>query len=124
MVPHLKNSFFRIAFLLAGIVAVGRAQSPPATCTASVQAAANVRGEGQAELVADYVVTCTGGTPARVGSTLPTVDFTATLQKTNVTSRVLSAPWSEALLLMDDPAPASQLVCTTVNGICPITATG
>ena len=123
MLPRWISSFVRIGLLCAVISPAGKTQTPPGTCTAGVQPR-TVRSEGQAELVADYVVTCTGGTPAKSGATLPTMDFTASLVKSSVTSRLLLSPWVESLLLIDEPVPGVQLLCTNSNGICPISATG
>jgi hypothetical protein len=88
-----------------------------------------VRAEGLAELVGDLVINCYGGTPTASGATLPTVDIQISLN-TNVTSRLLSGLLSEALILIDDPGPAQQVVC--VPGItagstatsCPVLGVG
>jgi hypothetical protein len=42
---------------------------------------------------------------------------------TNVTSRLVADPWSEALLMIDEPTAAAQRYCS-VNGGCPITGVG
>jgi len=42
---------------------------------------------------------------------------------TNVTSRLVSDPWSEALLMIDEPTAAAQRYCS-VNGGCAITGVG
>ncbi|MBL8240879.1 MAG: hypothetical protein JNM66_25890 [Bryobacterales bacterium] len=42
---------------------------------------------------------------------------------TNVTSRLVSDPWSEALLMIDEPSAAAQRYCS-VNGGCAITGVG
>jgi uncharacterized protein (TIGR03437 family) len=40
------------------------------------------------------------------------------------TSRPLADGWADALLVIDEPQPASQLACSTANGFCPINSTG
>ena len=35
-----------------------------------------------------------------------------------LTSRLLSSTWTDALLLLDEPGPASQFACETAIGVC------
>src|SRR5258706_15152488 len=49
--------------------------APPPTCSASAGSPPNVRQNGGAELLADIVLTCTGGAPAQEGQNLPIVTF-------------------------------------------------
>src|SRR5262249_7839839 len=67
----------------------------------------SLRADGLAERLPDLVLSCTGGTPAGAQQTLPQVTFTISAN-TSITSRQLGAGWSEALLLVDEPSPASQ----------------
>jgi hypothetical protein len=90
-------------------------------CTANIGVPSTARAEGLAEEVADLIVTCTGGTSTTFGSPVPVVNITISLN-TNVTSRINGANVSESLLLIDEPQPSSQLVCTP--GPCAITGTG
>jgi hypothetical protein len=99
------------------------------TCAASAAVPPTVRGEGLTELVSDIVLSCTGGTPTASGAAVPTVNISVFFNVT-VTSRALSGTSSEALLLVDEPgsglpsAPAVQLPCQTVDGVCSIVGTG
>lgn len=78
-------------------------------CTASVEAR-SLRYYGAAELLGDLVIDCQGGSG---GSYQVIVSADAP-----ITSRTLSAndslsvQWTEALLLVDDPSPQQQRVCT------------
>jgi len=70
-----------------------------------------LRGEGFTEQVGDILLSCTGANPGQ------TANITVYLNQT-VTSRILSGSAtvagqypSEALLLINDPAPASQVIC-------------
>lgn len=92
------------------------------SCAAS-SSAAPIRAGGGAERVSDVLVTCTGGTPTAANGLVQPVTFTLTLNAT-VTSRVLAQGWSEALLVVDEPGPSSQLACSTADGNCTITGTG
>jgi uncharacterized protein (TIGR03437 family) len=85
------------------------------SCTANSASAPLVRGEGIAELTADLLLTCTGGTATPSGVTVPTADIQIFLN-TAITSRLLSGPNNEAMLLVDDPQP------TAVAGVGPADA--
>src|SRR5262245_17643988 len=66
-----------------------------------------VRAEGLTEQVGDVVMSCTGGTPTPAGQSVPQVNISVTLS-TNITSRLLADPITEALLFIDDPQPGTQ----------------
>ena len=116
---------FRKSFLLLAVLTlvatVASAQTTPAfQCTANAGVPPLIRAEGLAELVGDVVLNCTGGTPTLAGATVPLVNFRVFLN-TNVTSWLVNSPVSEAFLMIDDPAPADQQICT---GLCNITGVG
>ncbi|HWP84321.1 MAG TPA: hypothetical protein VNN17_03985 [Terriglobia bacterium] len=121
-------------FLITGAMIFASATKaqlpPPLSCTARAAATPLIRAEGLAELVGDIIIECTGGTPTPAGQPLPTVDIQLTLN-TTVTSRLTADPWSEALLLIDEPQPNDQKFCSAsnlnvfpLNASCPITGTG
>src|SRR6202451_1604570 len=96
--------------LAAGMLFAGRAaaQFAPLTCQANTGVPPTVGVEGYTELVGDFLVVCTGGTPTASGSTVPTVDITLSLN-THLTSQELAAApggvlFNEALLLVDEPS--------------------
>jgi hypothetical protein len=99
------------------------------SCTASSNGSLPIRSEGLAELLQDVVLQCTGGNPTAVGSPVPTVNIQIFMDS-NITGRLLAGPWSEALLLIDDPQPAAQLVCGSPSapevspGVCTINGNG
>jgi hypothetical protein len=98
-----------LAFFLGGWPAESQAAL---SCTASVGVAPVARWEGLAERVADLVFICGGGTP---GGPL-TANFQIFLN-TNITSNLLdhnSTPSTEALLLLNDPAPVLQILGANV----------
>ncbi|MBS1877474.1 MAG: hypothetical protein JSU00_29955 [Acidobacteria bacterium] len=96
-------------------------------CTLGAAVTPTVRVEGLAELMGDIVITCTGGTPTASGQNAPTADIVITLNA-NVTSRVTSSNFSEAVLIIDDPHSATNpsvplTVCDPTNvssGVCSI----
>lgn len=96
---------------VAAFACVGNAGVPPI-----------VRAEGLSELVGDLVLNCTGGTPTAAGNPVPQANVQIFLN-TNVTSRLVSDPWSEALLMIDEPSAAAQRYCS-VNGGCSILGVG
>ena len=82
-------------------------------CNATAGIAPLVRAEGAAERSGDVLIVCSGGTPATAGAAIPTINVQVFLN-TNVSSRLMysSGSATEALLLIDDPAPASQYLAT------------
>lgn len=81
-----------------------------------------VRAEGLTEIVGDLVLNCNGGVPTAAGAPVPQTNVQIFLN-TNVTSRLQDDPWSEALLMIDEPGPAAQRYCT-LSGGCAITGVG
>jgi hypothetical protein len=98
------------------------------SCQASVSGTPALRTESNTELVADIVLTCTGGTLQTTGA-IPTTDITVNLGAT-VTSRLLDSTTgaTEAVLLVDEPGSglagpvagfgpnAGQVLCASANG--------
>lgn len=100
------------------LLAVGqlKAQNPSLQCVANAGVPPVVRAEGITELVGDLVLNCTGGVPTQAGALVPASNIEIFLN-TNITSRLLSLSWSEALLLMDEPH-------STLNPSVPLLACG
>lgn len=124
---------FAAAALYVGTAGTASAQTNlPFSCTANAGVPPLVRVEGITELVGDVLIQCTGGTPTAVGAAVPAVNIQIFLN-TNITSRILSDPWTEALLLIDEPGAtgaSTQLICgasgTTIDpatGSCPVLGT-
>jgi len=79
-------------------------------CVANAAVPPTIRSEGLAERVGDYVMDCSGG----IAGAPVTVNFTLFLN-TAVTSRILALPsTTEALLLIDEPAPGAQVLNVNV----------
>ncbi len=98
---------FRKLFLVLAVVALTVGASVASAQTITCNTTGNpltVREEGLAELVGDVLLTCTGGNPADPPFT---VNISVTLT-TNITSRIMGNGQPEALLFIDDPAPAVQ----------------
>jgi len=102
------------AVVIGGASMASAQTAPPLTCTANAGAPPQVRAEGITELVGDFVIICQGGNPTPAGQTVPQVNITVQLN-TNVTSRLVADPLSEALILIDDPAPGQQVACVPVT---------
>lgn len=107
-----RKSFWLLALVVA-MSAVASAQLP-FQCTANAGVPPIARAEGLAEEVGQVVIICTGGSPTPQGQEIPRVNVQIFLN-VNVTSRILQDPWTEALLLIDEPGslanPAPQLIC-------------
>ncbi|MFO0504173.1 MAG: hypothetical protein ACK527_18500 [Acidobacteriota bacterium] len=110
-----------VASLMFGAAASANAQ-PAFSCSTNAGVPPIVRAEGLTELVGDLILNCTGGVPTASGAPVPQVNFQIFLN-TNVTSRLLtsSGNWSEALLMIDEPAGTSSTAgnlhyCPNTNG--------
>lgn len=88
--------------------------SNPLNCR-RIDQPATVRAEGAAELLADIVLACSGGSPTPSGRRVPEYQFAivANTGLPNRTPESVIGDWSlsDALLLIDEPDPASQTVC-------------
>jgi len=125
---NFRNLFpvLAVTALMFGAAASANAQ-PAFSCNSNAGVPPIVRAEGLTELVGDLILNCTGGTPTAVDAAVPQVNFQIFLN-TNVTSRLLNDPFSEALLMVDEPAGTSSTAgnlryCTT-NGGCPMVGVG
>jgi hypothetical protein len=114
---------FAVVALAFGAATTANAQQVAAfSCVGNAGVPPIVRAEGLTELVGDLVLNCTGGTPTAAGAPVPQANVQIFLN-TNVTSRLVADPWSEALLMIDEPTAAAQRYCS-VNGGCAITGVG
>jgi hypothetical protein len=128
----MRKFYFVVIFLVFKMLATAQIGGGPLACTANAGVVPLVRASGMSELTGNIVLSCTGGTPTAAGQPVPGVNIQVYLN-TNVTSRLLSdggVDWTEALLLIDEPVPGSQLVCgapdapETSPGVCTISGTG
>jgi len=106
--------------LLLGTMSTASAANAPLTCIASGANPTQLRAEGLTEKTGDVLITCTGGTAT---DAFPNVVPTSNIQiflNTSLTSRILNATTqaSEALLLVNEPPPATQKVCIVGNADC------
>jgi uncharacterized protein (TIGR03437 family) len=110
---HLRVLVFALA---AGCAAHA---ATPFTCS-RVDRPATVRAEGSAELLADIVLSCTGGSPTAFNSRVPEYQFllVANTSLPNRTPQAGIGSWSvsDALLLIDEPQPGTQVVCVPDAG--------
>ena len=118
-----------IAFLLGSAVTASAQQT--LSCVTNGAVNTPMRAEGLTEQTGDFLITCTGGTAIAYGAPVPTVNIQVFLN-TAVTSRLMSSSstlpqLSEALLLLDEPAPGAQYGCPNSNltgGTCPAFGNG
>jgi len=112
-----------VVALAFGAASTANAQQVAAfSCVGNAGVPPIVRAEGLTELVGDLVLNCNGGTPTAAGNLVPQANVQIFLN-TNVTSRLVADPWSEAMLMIDEPSAAAQRYCT-VNGGCAVTGVG
>jgi len=114
------RKWFLALALVTLTVAVASAQ-PAFQCVANAGVPPLVRSEGIAELTGDLVLNCNNGTPTALGGLVPQVNVQIFLN-TNITSKVDSNDYSEALLMIDEPTAAEQVICAA-GAACP-TITG
>lgn len=105
--------FRRSIFVLAALIVVlGMATTASAqvniVCQASVANPPLLRSEGLTELTGDVLLICGSGSPNSVVANIQI------FLNTNVTSRLLANGATEALLLVNDPAPNQQVLGTNV----------
>lgn len=113
------RKFFLALALLTIVSGMASAQvifQTPPSCTAQAAGTPSIRAEGVAELVGDVLLICTGGTPTALGAQLPQVNIQVfSSPSINITSRILAGGGvgnlTEALLFIDEPAPANQTIC-------------
>jgi len=132
-----RRSIIVLAALALLLGTAGIVSAQPAaqfTCTANAATPPLVRGEGITELTGDLLLTCTGGTATPAGVTVPTANIQIFLN-TAITSRLISGPNDEALLMVDDPtvagdpgtgpgtAIAAQSPCP-IGSVCPMWGLG
>ncbi len=109
----------------------------PFICQANAGTPPIVRAEAYNDLVGDFVLACTGGVPTAPGQVVPAANVTVFLS-TNITSRLLSGIFNEALLIVDEPNSAGHPSTPILNcgapgapdngpsgpGVCSIVSTG
>ena len=105
-----------IAFLLGSAVTASAQPNAPFQCFANGGVSTPARSEGITELVGDLVLNCIGGMPTAPGVAIPPVNIQIFLN-TALTSRLLTtsttgSQWSEALLILDEPAPGASLLAS------------
>lgn len=117
-----------IRYILAGLLgcAMLHAQTQM-TCHRVEQAPATIRAEGTSELLADVLISCTGGTPAAKGAALPQFQILA-ISNTPLNPRIVPPPkptvvspldtqlpsttqLTEALAIVDEARDTDQVVC-------------
>jgi hypothetical protein len=102
-----------LALMLGTAVTASAQQAQPFTCT-STATPLQIRDDGNTVKAGDFVLSCTGGTAIAVGGAVPFVNIQIFLNTPTVTSRILNSAnnATEALLLVDEPTEADQVVCT------------
>ena len=103
------RKWFLALALVVLTVTTASAQGPAFACTASAGVPPLLRAEGLTELLGDIVLNCTGGDPA-----VPVIANFQVFLNTNMTSRLIADPYVEAMLMIDEPAPAAQVLGTNV----------
>ena len=141
MVSFRKSLLLMALIALCGVLAMAQSSAyPAAQCTANTATPPIARAEGFTEEMGQVLITCTGGVPTAKGVLIPTINIQIFLS-TNITSRVLADPFTEALAIVDEAgadrfnpdgsaaAATPQLVCGAANtgydsilGYCPIRA--
>jgi len=120
---------FAALVLVVGSVVPASAQTngPQVSCSVNTAVTPTLRSAGYTELVGDILLVCQGvpgytvvNAPADVPQADISVSFGATLGTPTIGQGL------DALLLVDDPSPANQTVCTTPNNglLCPVVGDG
>jgi hypothetical protein len=120
MIPVLAVLAFLLGSAVTASAQVVVISGGPFQCFANGGVSTPARSEGLTELVGDLVLNCIGGTPTGFGQVIPPVNIQVFLN-TALTSRLLTTStsgtqYSEALLLLDEPTPATQFACNPGGG--------
>ena len=104
-----------IAFLLGSAVTASAQPNAPFQCFANGGVSTPARSEDITALVGDFVLNCVGGVQTALNALIPSVNIQVFLN-TSLTSRLMTTSssgtqYSEALLLLDEPAPGNQFAC-------------
>jgi hypothetical protein len=110
-----RNRILGVATLTAAFVGVSYGQI--STCTTAAQSNPTLRAEGQTELLAQMVVSCTNSGAATSG----TVYITTSLPITSKSFTGATGPTSEATLIMNPTAPTSATPTAAITGGTPFT---
>jgi len=110
-----RRWFIALAMLALFLGSVAPASAQLAlVCTASAAVTPTLRHEGFTELTGDILLNCLGApgaTPTPTGAPIPQANISVSLSAP-VTSRILTGGnLTDALLVVDDPAPGNQDVC-------------
>jgi hypothetical protein len=101
--------------LLTGLTVPASAQSTLMQCTGSANNPL-IRAEEYTALAGDVFITCTGGIPTTVGTSVPKATITVFVTNTAITSKLTQVSddpnWDEALLIMDEAGAT-----TSTNGL-------
>jgi len=136
-----RKLFYALAVvaLLAGLTVPVSAQGV-ITCNTNASVPTIIRAEAYADLVGDFVLQCSGGTPTIANAVVPSMNLTVFLS-TNITSKLLGNSglgFNEALLIVDEPNSPSNSNRAILNcgaagapdngvsgpGVCAITSDG
>jgi len=104
-----------LLFLILGSAVAFAQPTAALQCIANAGVPPLLRAEGITDLTGDIVLNCTGGNPTPAGVNVPQANIQVFLN-TNVTSRLLGNGTTEALLMIDEPQPANQLLCGAAAG--------
>jgi hypothetical protein len=110
--------------IIIGTATVASAQQSALSCIAGGAVIPELRSEGITELTGDLVYNCTGGKPTTIGQNIPRVNIQVFMNSPlAITSRLIGSG-NEALLMIDDPAPADQYLCPNVTSGCSLVGLG
>ncbi|MBM3810250.1 MAG: hypothetical protein FJW20_01320 [Acidimicrobiia bacterium] len=103
----------RFTYVVAYALVLAAIASPQVSeglsCTARAGTVPTIRAEGVAELIGDALITCIGGMPSSFGEPIPQLNIQMfTSPGINLTTRIIADPFTEALLLIDEPRPENQ----------------
>jgi len=99
--------------LLAGLTVPASAQSTLMQCAGSANNPL-IRAEEYTALAGDVFITCTGGIPTTVGTSIPKATITIFVTNTAITSKLTQTgdnpSWNEALLIMDEAGTSTSTI--------------
>jgi hypothetical protein len=116
MLDSRKLFLALVVVALAAIPAFAQNPNPPLSCVAQAADTPSIRAEGVTEATGGILIICNGGDPTAAGANLRQVNIQIfSSPSINITSRIQSSGFSEAMLFIDEPEPSKQTICGSTS---------
>jgi len=116
MLDSRKLFLALVVVALVAIPAFAQNQNPPLSCVAQAADTPSLRAEGVTEQAGAILIICNGGDPTPATQNLRQVNIQIfSSPSINITSRIQTSGFSEAMLFIDEPTPSKQTICGSAS---------